>query len=546
LGVKGAKAVSETASTLTNEADAISSLATKYDDFLGMTARQSKIEERYAKDTPKFLAEEFRGELPLSVSNGTRDLTEAKEFVRNKYQAEANAFNTVLKDSGVYGSIDDMAKEAKRLARQEFSGTDLEKALNSIDQEANAFRAQYAADAVYDETGKQLIPIHQIDEIKKYQWGRVKRGFNSPDGALLDDTDFLLGKAAQGQIESKVSEAPIKRWNKRLGDFASAMKILDSRDKLAVKNRYLNRITGRLVGLATGGTLAGPLGAIPATITGDWLALQLSNPEVNTYFIKQALKRIPASRRAGIVEEAQQILNSFEAQRASRLRLPAPSPLGSSRNPIITPAPTTYEAPAQRVMNQSMVKPATVAQTANKTSVSSLDLSKEAAKYKTAEEFVNSHKTVFRGEGKNTGRKNMLEFGQGKYITTNKEYASNYGDVKDMLLSPSARIINAEAPATPDVIKIIRDNVGKTNTVDSLFTENKNPTFRELWKRATELGDSPEMFNEALKKAGYDGIEFSAGRILGRKEVPSFSIWNNDKILTKSQLTDIWNEANKR
>jgi hypothetical protein len=344
---KVAGKVSNLVNIATKEESALANLATKYDSFLGLTARQSKLEQKFGKDTPAFLAKEFRGELPLSVTNGTRDLTEAISAVKTKYTAEAQAFNNVLKNSGEYGSIDDLAIQAKRLAREQFSGTDLNKALNQIDNEVQAFKEQYKPNAVYTVEGKQRLPISDINEIKGYQWGRAK-GFGSPDAVLANDTNFLIGKAAQKQIEDTMSDVTIKNWNRRLGDFASAIKMLENRDKLPVKNRFLNRLTGRIIG-GISGSAFGPMGTIPSAITGDWVAQQLSNPEISTIFIKQVLKRLPAAQRNSILQEAQIILDKIAQERGSRLFLPPPTPLGSAKNPIIPVAPTTYEAPSQLI-----------------------------------------------------------------------------------------------------------------------------------------------------------------------------------------------------
>lgn len=317
---KGAQAVKP----LTTEEGALTNLSDRYSKFLGMTGKQTKLEEKFGKDTPQFLANEFRGELPLKVSGGNRDLGEAIDVARNKYSAEAQAFNTVLRNSGEYGSVDVATARAKALVKEQFSGTDLEKALNRIEAESNAFKQQYADTAVLDDTGKQLFPIADIDEMKKYQWSRERAAFGSPDANLNNDTNFLLGKGFQEEIETKVTQAPIKNWNKRLGDFASSLRILENRNGLKVTNNFLNRLTGRVVGGITGGAISGPLGSIPATITGDWVAQQLSNPEVNTFFIKKALQRLPTAERNTIVREAEQILNAIQEQRASTLALPSP------------------------------------------------------------------------------------------------------------------------------------------------------------------------------------------------------------------------------
>lgn len=143
--------------------------------------------------------------------------------------------------------------------------------------------------------------------------------------------------------------------------------------------------------------------------------------------------------------------------------------------------------------------------------------------------------TVYRGEGKNTGRKNMLEFGGAKYITSSKEYAGNYGKISEFLLD-EGNIIQAEQKSPQKITSAILETLnGVTKKhVEDLLARNPNATFREVWKRATELGFNAEKINKKLIEEGYDGIRFLAGKRLGDKEVESFAIFNESKLTPRS------------
>ncbi len=48
-------------------------------------------------------------------------------------------------------------------------------------------------------------------------------------------------------------------------------------------------------------------------------------------------------------------MGNTNAEAATRLKLPAPKPLGSAENPIVTAPPTTFESPAQNINREKYI-----------------------------------------------------------------------------------------------------------------------------------------------------------------------------------------------
>lgn len=145
----------------------------------------------------------------------------------------------------------------------------------------------------------------------------------------------------------------------------------------------------------------------------------------------------------------------------------------------------------------------------------------EAKKYKSAEEFVSNQKSLFRGH---TDEGMLKDRGRGISFATTRDVAERFaktddigftrdGKVGEFYLLPEAKVLDAST-LTPSKIKgdMNRENVIKY-----------------------------------AKANGYDAIDMTKAinPNTGYKPENEIRILNRDILKTKSQLTDIWNEANK-
>lgn len=192
------------------------------------------------------------------------------------------------------------------------------------------------------------------------------------------------------------------------------------------------------------------------------------------------------------------------------------------------------------------------------------DLIQEAKKYKSAEEFVKAQGTpVYHGgtEIKEVG--NMRSKWGAFYMTDNPTYAKSYGGNKSvlnkMVITKKAKLADLIKPSD-DLIKQIDEIISPKATGETIKIKKPDGSFVEVPKTKGGLSnpvhssadiiqgikdgkayyaEMPEV-KEALKKLGYDGMITQESKF-----GVNYGVWNKKVIKTKSQLTDIWNKANK-
>jgi hypothetical protein len=204
----------------------------------------------------------------------------------------------------------------------------------------------------------------------------------------------------------------------------------------------------------------------------------------------------------------------------------------------------------------------------------------EAKKYKSAEEFVKAqldknsyvmsvNKKVYRGEGKGIGNSTLVD---GQYFADSKEFASQFGDVSESVIPKGSKVfdldkIKSGGGIIPD--EMLVDNKALTKyLIDNGFDYTRNTNTRgvefvKLNKISNELeslASKSQSLTDFKKKvmANYDKYRDELARISqnyttadnARLRSPIDDIYNkveNKGIpKTKSQLTDIWNKANKK
>jgi len=125
----------------------------------------------------------------------------------------------------------------------------------------------------------------------------------------------------------------------------------------------------------------------------------------------------------------------------------------------------------------------------------------EAKKYKSAEEFVEAQ-TFYRGEGAGKG---------GNYFTRDKEFANEFAGIK---------------PLTETTVS--ESSIYRPKTLPEAVNA------QQVTKAITEA-----------KKAGFKATYVSEGSPFG-EPIESIFVFDKTAIKTKSQLTDIWQRANKK
>ena len=219
------------------------------------------------------------------------------------------------------------------------------------------------------------------------------------------------------------------------------------------------------------------------------------------------------------------------------------------------------------------------------------NLTQEAKKYKSADEFVRKKLdnfsettkkpiTVYRGEGKGIGNTTLVN---GRYFAESEKVASQFGDVTKFKIPAGAKVFNLnkiksgsnivsdDALVNPTKLtdflmdngyKYTKNNnrgtieyVKLSRTMESLKQKTPVDTFNSFNSQYKDLVDNYKTFNSFYKAAQKraDKIfketgEYSATNVKMLREyfnqVKSGNIPKSN-LLKESQLTDIWNKANK-
>jgi len=180
-------------------------------------------------------------------------------------------------------------------------------------------------------------------------------------------------------------------------------------------------------------------------------------------------------------------------------------------------------------------------------------LAKEAIKYKSAEEFVNSQNLYHGTPNKIKGGKLTygMKSGQdsgGLFFTDKPEVANTFTFGKGEVYQATPEIKNSVIDLTKiDGIKKVESYIGKTyKTFDGETVKFTKQDFDIMFPNGktdfASVSQYPELIQKIVKDDGKKGIAFEeyAGGNTGK----TYQILEGDvPVYTKSQLTDIWNKA---
>ena len=320
-------------------------IADQYRKALNLTTSQLGIEKRGGKDTAFFLAKEG---VDLNVIKGKLDADEALAQLGQKAELENNAFERLLIDDGGYINL----TKANRVAKEAITelGSARETAKAKIDKEFVALVSQFKSVARRDAFGDIIVPKNVANKFKQDFWSKSKFHFlSTPAEKTEAGASRLAGRALKKEIEDSTEDAAIKEMSERLGDFAEAAYILNTKNGAPVQGGRLGRFFARIIG-ATAGAKGGPVGSVLGAMTADQVVDILQSPKTTTYAAKALLLRLQNEGKQDIVEQVEQIIQKRGLERAARFLLTAPKEkIINQGMPIILPAPTTFESKAANI-----------------------------------------------------------------------------------------------------------------------------------------------------------------------------------------------------
>lgn len=293
-------------------------------DLMKMSPTQTRNEARWGKNSPKFLVDE--GVIGLVESDGNRIVTdEAVGALRDKYHAESRAFGSLLKDSGEWVSLDDFERKALSGVKEKFKnrGSDYQKAIDHIKKEVSSYKNNYRDTGLVDGSDV-LVDISDFNKIKTGLWSRTSNFNPSQADKLLSDLNYGMGQVAKDLIEDSVEDVAIKRLNQRLGNFASAITVLENANGKVLPGGFFGKAFTRIAG-----TIAGSGGGIPGSVignlTGGMLADIAMNPKIKTSALTKVYNKLGKTADGmNIIDEAALILQKRGNERAARKLLKAP------------------------------------------------------------------------------------------------------------------------------------------------------------------------------------------------------------------------------
>lgn len=303
-------------------------------DLTKMSPTAIKKEVAWNKNTPNFLVQERV--IPLIDSaNGKIKADDAISALKAKSYSENAAFKNILQDSGKKVSLDEWGNRLKQEFTSELKnrGEDLDNAVSKVDKEVSAFKKNYA-DKIDDVNGQSYIDVTDFNDIKSGLWQKSSVSRRVPGSELDSDVFYQMGHTAKELIEEVLDDAEVARLNSRLGDFAQAIKVLESANGKVLPGGFIGKGLTKLAGTIAGAAGGGLPGSILGNITGGLLADITSNPKIRTGILAKIYNGLQKEGKMDIIDEAQKILEKRGLERASRKLLEAPKyiPLGGKSN----------------------------------------------------------------------------------------------------------------------------------------------------------------------------------------------------------------------
>ncbi|MGI6125134.1 MAG: hypothetical protein ACOYIG_13320, partial [Acetivibrionales bacterium] len=513
-------------------------------DLVKMSPTKTANEARWNKNTPNFIANEFvidektlkpKSILQLIDSDGKRiDTTEAINALRAKYREESRAFNSLIKDSGEYASFNQLRDRTIKTISDDYKtkGSDYESALKYINKEIDAYKRNYRQVGLID-GDDVLIPVSEMSRIKSGLWDKTSNFNPTQSDKLLSDLNYRMGQTAKDLIEENVQDVAVKRMNQRLGDFASAIKVLENAQGKVLPGGFFGRQFTRLAGTVAGST-GGVGGSIVGNITGGALADIMVDPRIKTSIwtkLYQSLNK--TAKGKSIIDEAVEILKKRGQERASRKLLEAPKfiPLGAKQD---TSRSLTQEE-ARALLDSLKIKPKKIKlnQTGkaeplkSKQKLDSLNptgsvFSKYTPKQRATAELADNITTLDKTMGKSAnetitiykGSNYGSEIVPGDFITTNKQLAKDYAgtgkvlekrvklsDILDDITEPLGEEYIYRPKSTPLKSNLINE-ARKYKTAEEFIKAQGTPVYRgdATPIKLSEM-DTTKVFNPAEKEA---------------------------------------------
>jgi hypothetical protein len=340
------------------------------------------------------------------------------------------------------------------------------------------------------------------EELKSLVGDLTKWTGNATDDQLVNKALKQTYGAVNSQIDDALKQglspeefSIYKKLNEQYGNLISAEnasiyrdKILQRQDLVSFGAKNAGLLTALTTAIATGG--AG-LGVILAGIGGATIDKAMATPAFKTR-LASLLKKL----------EPKEVKTFFD-------KIPTAKELFSEQQ-----IKSYIENPKMGLSIEDVSKK-------GKGTIPENSLIKEAKKYKSAEDFVKAQGTpIYRGEGGSNVAQGKALLAEGKHFASDSKYPQGFGKVSENIIKKSAKVLDLG---------------------DSTFAEISQklgiPERRYI---------SPKELSIIAKEKGYDVLKYNGEYKSTGKQFTHFVDLTGSSTITKSQLEEIWNKANKK
>lgn len=337
-----------------NKDSAVTHLESDWEKWTGATKPGVKSLNKAEQRTNALNASGTEGKLPQRVlaESGVIPETTGTKFTT---ESQANTYHESLKPiaEAADRAVDEVSsfvaptpidvleqQTIKRIKELGLTVGDEKALLNDAKNEYLGLRERY---------GDSMSLSEQKIEKSAYQ-KPVKFDSTKP---FKTDFNYNMGKTFQSSIEKTAEEAgfpDVAQLNRELGDRYAAEKMLRGLDGQTLKygkiGKYAMGVAGTMLGSSVPGKILGYMG-------GELVADLLMKADVANPIKRLILKGIEKNNTPEAYKATLKFLNDQGVLRDNRPKLPAGNiedyKLGGKNNPIVTPSPTTYEAPAENI-----------------------------------------------------------------------------------------------------------------------------------------------------------------------------------------------------
>ncbi len=240
-------------------------------------------------------------------------------------------------------SVDNVITQATKNLQNSSSATlsSKEAQIANLQKEGTLLKQKYP-------DGMSLLDMH--DNRITYSMNGGFSPVGDPSVNNIATVNRAFSKTLDNLVAQNVPEdLPYKAFQKELSKQFQAADYLQALHGKAVPRSILQdvakttaKVAGAAVGNAVGGGVLGTVGGYHLGGTLESAFENMSNP-AKSYFLRNLQQSNPEAFTA-----LKDYIGRTESEKLLQLALPAPSELGTSKNPIITPSPTTYEKATPR------------------------------------------------------------------------------------------------------------------------------------------------------------------------------------------------------